>query len=365
MKVIHHLIFGLLFMSLSIFHINSQNTYVVHLNEQEQQNLRALYEHNADVKKRCDSVIRVASDYLNYEPKPVQVIYYEGMLETDTARIRTVKSLKDMDKVSTLFYASYVRPNPAYGKKIKKYILAWSQTYIPTGNTINENKFVPLLWGYHLFSHVFGDREKKMVEDWMKRIADKQIAREHTPNNNWMAKRLRLIGLIGGITNNKSFIDYAIKHLKEHINTAYYADGTSNDLHKRDALHYHISGLKTLVVASVNLPAFDSRFKLFDYETKSGASIKNSVLYTLPYATGEKEHKEWVHTKVELDKKRALAGIAEYQPGVLFDRKKAVPLFEFAVYYNPDWYAVLDNSNEKNYAATWIGLLNSPLVREK
>lgn len=83
------------------------------------------------------------------------------MLETDTARIRKVKSMKDMDKISTLFYASYVKPDPAYGKKIKEYIFAWARTYQPTGNTINENKFVPLLWGYHQFSSEFTAKESQ------------------------------------------------------------------------------------------------------------------------------------------------------------------------------------------------------------
>jgi len=356
--------YTLIFLCISITTF-SQNTSILHLDAQEQKRLQQLYDSNPEVQHLCDSVNRQAITCLDSTPKPLSIIYYEGRLETDTARIRTRKSLLDMDEVSTMFYASYSKPNPAYGAKIKEYVLAWATTFKPTGNTINENKFVPLLWGYYLFKSAFTTDEQKLVDDWMVQLAEEQLARTSTPNNNWQAKRLRLIGLIGGIIQNTSYIDYALDGLKEYIRTAYYPDGTSNDLKKRDALHYHVGGLRVLLTIFLNLSHFDQRFDLFEYEAPNGTSIKNCIRYTLPYATGEKVHEEWVNSKVQLDKERAAAGIAEYQPGIIFDKQAADPLFEFAVYYNPDWYKVLDEKMEAPYTATWIGLLNSPWVRKQ
>jgi len=344
--------------------IVAQNTSVLILNNEEQENLRELRVTNSQVNQLCDSVFLLATQYMELSPQPLEKIYYEGRLETDTARIRTRKSLYDMDKVSTMFYASYGNPDAPYGNKIKDFALAWARTYQPDGNTINENKFVPLFWGYYLFRSSFNDAEQAEFEEWMTSIAQAQINRKSTPNNNWQAKRLRLIGLVGGITDNGEFIDFAIDNLKKYIGSAYYKDGTSNDLRQRDALHYHVGGLKILLTICVNLSAFDPSFDLFTYETHNGASIKKSVLYTLPYATGEKTHEEWVNSKVQLDKERAAAGIEEYQPGKLFNKNEAIPLFEFACYYNPDWYIVLDDQPPVSYTTTWIGLLNSPLVRD-
>lgn len=51
------------------------------------------------------------------------------------------------------------------------------------------------------------------------------------------------------------------------------------------------------------------------------------------------------------------------KPGMLLNPQKAKPLFEWASYYNPEWYSLL--SAENNYASTWVGLLNSPLVRKR
>lgn len=108
---------------------------------------------------------------------------------------------------------------------------------------------------------------------------------------------------------------------------------------------------------------FNLEFNLYDYKAENGASIKKSVEYVIPYATGEKQRKEWINTKVELDKKRAAAGIEKYQPGKLFDPKQAWEMFQWACYYNPEWYSIFEKNTGEEFTSTWVGLLNSPLVR--
>ncbi len=171
-----------------------------------------------------------------------------------------------------------------------------------------------------------------------------------------------MIGIIGSITSNDSLMRFAQRGFRTYINTAYFPDGTSADLTQRDALHYHVGGLKPMLSAAINLSKFDTLFKLYNYPAPSGASIQKSVAYVVPYARGELERPEWVNTTVALDKERAAAGLAEYQPGKLFDPKEAVPLFEWAVYYQPAWYDIVGN---QGFTSTWVGLLNSPLVRNR
>ncbi|TNF46102.1 MAG: hypothetical protein EP310_00745, partial [Bacteroidetes bacterium] len=181
--------------------------------------------------------------------------------------------------------------------------------------------------------------------------------------NKWEAKKLKIIGTIGCILNKKNLKDYAIEGFKNYIENAYYPDGTSNDLKTRDALHYHISGLTPCIATFINLSKFDRRFDLYEYVSEAGSSIKKSVEYVVPFATGEQQREEWTNSKVKLDKERAAAGFEEYQPGKLFEPKKAYPLFEWACYYNAGWYSIFEKSKTEKYMATWIGLLNSPLVR--
>jgi hypothetical protein len=191
------------------------------------------------------------------------------------------------------------------------------------------------------------------------------MAREKTPNNNWEAKRLKIIGLAGGILINRQMMEYSIEGFKEYISTAYFPDGTSNDLHTRDALHYHISGIKPCLSAFINLPEFDERFNLYNWESTDGSSIRKAVEYTLPYARGEKQRREWTNSKAKIDKRRAEAGLENYQPGSLFDPEDARELFEWACYFNREWYNVFEDPTKSKYTSAWIGFLNSPLVRGK
>ncbi|CAN0514224.1 unnamed protein product, partial [Scytosiphon promiscuus] len=194
---------------------------------------------------------------------------------------------------------------------------------------------------YYLFQDEFSKKEQKQMESWMREIAKKQMQREKTPNNNWESKRRKIIGIVGCTLEDEEMIAFSISGFKKYISTAYFADGTSYDLRQRDALHYHFGGLMPTLSALVNLSKFDDAFNLFDYVGENGGSIKKSVEYGLPYATGELQRAEWVNTKVELDKQRAAAGLPEYQPGDLFDPKDAIPTFQWACYYNADWYEVL------------------------
>ena len=339
----------------------AQTTNVVILDSTEIKNLRRVISQNERAKYLYDSIVSFARAHSGDAPYPLKHLHYEGLLETNPDRVDTRKSLKDMDKVISFIYASYGDDNPSFAQKTRQFVLAWARTYQPTGNPINENKFVALYWGYYLFRDHFSDREQEDVEEWMIAIARQEMNRKNTPNNNWEAKRQKMIGIIGSITGNDSLKAFAQRGFREYISTAYFPDGTSSDLKERDALHYHVSGLKPVLSASVNLAKFNSAFNLYNYQAPSGASVEKSVAYVVPYARGELERKEWVNTTVALDKERAAAGLAEYQPGKLFDPPEAVPLFEWASYYQPAWYDIV---GEQGFTSTWVSLLNSPLVRQ-
>lgn len=340
----------------------AQTTSVVILDSGEIANLRRVISQDDRAKFLYDSVASLARLHSQDVPRPLKRLHYEGLLETNPDRIDTRKSLEDMDKVINFIYASYGSNDPIFAHQTKRFVLAWADTYQPDGNPINENKFVALYWGYYLFQDHFSDRDKGKVKDWMMAIAKQEMRREHTPNNNWEAKRLKIIGIIGSVTDNDRLKTFAQQGFRKYISTAYFPDGSSADLKQRDALHYHVSGLDPLLSAAINLSKFDTLFNLYDYPAPSGASIKKSVEYVVPYARGELKRKEWINTTVALDKERAAAGLAEYQPGKLFDPEEAVPMFEWASYYQPAWYDIV---GRRGFTSTWVGLLNSPLVRTR
>lgn len=342
----------------------SQVTNIVILNKNEVNRLKEIITTDPEVGILSDSIISSAAVALKHQPSPLERIHFEGLLETDPKRIHTIKSFADINHTATLIYADYAADNNKYGEKVRDIVIEWVKIYKPDGNTINENKFIVFFWGYHIYKNRFSHKQQQLVEGWINEIALKQMNRESTPNNNWEAKRLKIIGLAGGILQNKQYMDYSIEGYKKYISTAYFRDGTSNDLHSRDALHYHISGMKPCLSAFINLSKFDERFNLFNWESESGSSICKSVEFVVPYASGEKQREEWTNSKADIDKRRAEAGIDEYQPGKLFDPKDSWELFSWACYYNPDWYEIYEDPEKSKYTSTWIGLLNSPLIRK-
>ena len=340
-----------------------QVTSIVILDHDERIRLQQVIEEHPRAGAMYDSIVAAASISLQHTPRPLKKLYYEGLLDTDPARINTVKSFDDMNHMAALIYAAYGNGSRHYGDKAREIIMAWAEAYQPDGNTINENKFVSFFWGYHLFKPFFNMREQAVAEKWIGTIARMQMERRSTPNNNWESKRLTMIGIAGALFNDSVLMKYSADGYKKFISTAYYPDGTSNDLLTRDALHYHISGIKPCISAFINLSPYHSGFKLFEWEAANGASIKKAVAYTIPYATGEKQRREWVNSTVELDKRRAEAGIEVYRPGRLFSPEDAAELFEWACYYNHEWYSIIEKPGDTPYLTTWIGLLNSPLVR--
>jgi hypothetical protein len=339
-----------------------QTTTIVILSKSEQQTLRRLLEKDLIVKKLNDSIQQLAKAALQRTPRPLEVVHYEGLLNNNPVRIDTRKSLEDVDALVNLIYGSYGGSDAGYKVKATGFVKAWASTYKPTGNPINENKFTAFFWAYFLFRDCFDGPDRQRIEEWMREIATLEMNRNHTPNNNWQAKRLKIIGLIGYILGDVSFQQFALRGCMEYINSAYFADGTSEDLAKRDALSYHIGGIKPCLSVFINFKQFDPAFDLYEYVGADGGSIRKSIEYLIPYATGEKQHAEWVNTTVQLDKDRAAAGLDHYQPGKLFDPEDAKPLLEWACYYNPDWYGILDK--EGLHTTTWVGLLNSPEVRK-
>jgi len=354
--------FSVLILFVGVGH--AQTTNIVILDSTEIQNLRVILNENSSAKNLSDSISKMATESLKRTPQPVTEIYYEGLLENNPKRIKTIQSLEDIDAVVSLIYASYGTEDEIFGRKVKDFVLAWTTTFQPDGNPINENKLNALFWGFYMFQNHFNSKEQETVEKWLLEIAEREMNRDQTPNNNWEAKRLKIIGTIGCILQSEELKSYSVEGFRKYITTAYYADGTSNDLKSRDALHYHISGLTPCISSFINLSKFDQRFELFEFVSESGSSIKKSVEFVLPFATGEKQREEWTNSKVKLDKERASAGFEEYRPGKLFEPQKAFPMFEWACFYNPDWYSVFEKSISEMYTCTWIGLLNSSLVHK-
>ncbi|MDZ7693279.1 MAG: alginate lyase family protein [Balneolaceae bacterium] len=182
------------------------------------------------------------------------------------------------------------------------------------------------------------------MEQWLQTIAEAEMSNDDIPMNNWEAKRIKLVSLIGLILGNEEYLSFADRHFKALVQVALNGDGTTRDLKERDALGYHTSGLKPLMVYGITLQQAKRASDLnpFTYKNSQGGSIRKSVDYVNPYARGEKIHKEWVNTTVELDKKRAEAGLEKYQPGTKFIPEDALEMYELAYFYDEEYLQLIN-----------------------
>lgn len=332
----------LLMVDWSFAEVEIRQTYILSI--KDQQNLRIAINNNQSIKQHFETIVKNAEEILLTSPQPLVVINYEGLLDTDSLRKQSESCLKDMDRIALLLFAYYGSGSTKYRDHAIKYIIEWANTFLPTGNPINENKLEPLIHAYYVFRSFLSRDDCRGIDRWLLAMARKEIKNENIPNNNWRSKQIKTVGTIGYILNNQTFINFAKMHFRDYIDRALFDDGSSSDLHHRDALSYHVSGLRPLLVYGLLVDYFepDSDFKPFEYLGLQSGSVEKSMDFVVPYATGQKEYRQWRNSKVKLDRERADAGITKYQPGTLYNPRASLEAFEMAWYFKKEYDIVLE-----------------------
>ena len=82
-------------------------------------------------------------------------------------------------------------------------------------------------------------------------------------------------------------------------------DGTSLDFVQRDALHYHVYDMSAWIMIADFTPC------LLDANGKR--DIEAGLSFLKPYYLGEKQHQEFVNTRVQEDRDRGRAGDVTFQ----------------------------------------------------
>lgn len=333
------------------------------LTAQERNRLKQLIQEDKEAQACWQAIQQEANSCLSASPRPLRVIHYEGLLHTEPSRIDTTISLRGMDSLVALLYAYQGSGNTAYRDKIREYVLAWVNTYEPTGNPINEQKLEPVLVGCHALKETFSTVEWDLISRWVRRIAQAEIdhaaQKPRSTRNNWHTKRLLIVGLIGLLIEDAHLMDYSVTEYHQYIEACLYPDGSSNDFRQRDALHYQQSGLKPLVVLARIFK--HNGIDLWTAESSSEASVQKSIDFMIPFVDGTQVHAEWVNSQSDIDHRRAAAGLAYYQPGKPFDPRDALEVFELASYFEPRYLPLvkrITHSAAERFP-TWLTVLSA------
>ncbi len=335
------------------------------LNVAQLEALRELVEVDPEAGAIAQEIKQQALPLLDAQPQPLEVIHYEGLVHTDPRRIATVAKLKQMSDVAWLVRYWQVSADERAASTLRRFILAWTGAYKLTGNDVNENKFRPLLVAYHALRDGFDPEQRKQIDAWVERLGELHAEAVQTSRHftNRYGKHIRLTALAGMILDRQEWVDLAHQGVKRFVTESLRPDGSSHDFEYRDTLTYHTSALRPPI--ELAMITDDKGRELYTWESPEGGSLKKSVDFVVPYAMGEKTHKEWVNSKVDLDRRRAEAGLEKYQPGRVFDPKYALRVMEEASFFDPPLIKAvhhLHDSDAKRFP-TWQTLVNAAAHR--
>jgi hypothetical protein len=202
----------------------------------------------------------------------------------------------------------------------------------------------------------------------MEAIADAEAKSEYaTPGrgtaiNNWNSHRIKIITLINYTLQNKKYEEFIIQELEKQLAVNLNPDGTTHDFMERDAFHYQTYDVEPLLTTCIILYRATGK-NYFNYQTATIASIKKCVDYVVPYMTGEKQHPEFVSSKVPFDAERARNNEKGYAPGTLFIPANGLTMFSLAAYFDPAYLKTIQKAAQNTHYFNWQLALNG--VREK
>jgi hypothetical protein len=324
------------------------------LDAAQRQRLRHLVATDPEAAVLFDQIKEAALPQLSAAPRPLARIHYEGLLNTDPRRIQTVAHLRDLNDLAVVFQYWQVSEDREAVVYLRKHIMAWANTYVPTGNDVNEAKLIPVFVAYDALRPLFQEHDQRTVDAWVEKIADFHAKAVESPRSlsNRFTKSLWLLAIFSRTLGRSEWQEASVKGFHRFVAESLRPDGTSFDLEHRDSLGYHISALRPLI--SIAIVAGADGPSLYEWEAPSGASLQRSVAYIVPFASGEKQRPEWVNSKVKLDHERAAAGIEHYRKGRLFDPANARQILEEASYFDPSLHALalkLNGSTARRFAS--------------
>lgn len=334
----------------------------VSLTEPQRRKLIQLVASEPEVKQLFHKLQREADASLSEKGRPVAKLGTAARLSSDPRKIESRASLEDMKRLEALGYTYAVTDKAAYKEAARRIILRWAEINQPNGVPIDETKLEPLFVAYDLVRPGLSAANKKAVDHWLGNMARLELQSGQTNSvtamNNWNSHRLKIVGLIAFLLDDKSLIDQAVQGFKRQIEANLAADGSSFDFQQRDALHYHCYDLEPLLALAI--AARQRGMNLFDWQASNGASLSNSVAFLVPYCDGTRAHAEWVHSKVKFDRQRAEAGEKGFVVGAPFNPREARRVFELAAFFDPRYQPLVSRlvENRSLEFPTWQAVLN-------
>ncbi|WP_165973470.1 alginate lyase family protein [Luteibacter rhizovicinus] len=291
------------------------------------------------------SLIRHVSPLLDSTPHPPARVHTEGLLPHEGIRDESIEVERELPLMRDAALAWRAGAGDAYLKMATRYLDAWVTTYHPDFNPIDETNFDALIDTYTLIQQAMPPANKARATQFLRAWAQGYVERTHDARkahdhrgswqNNWQSHRVKLVTLIAVALEDAQLFTEARELYREQVAQNLRPDGEPIDFAERDALHYVVYDLEPLLRAAL---AARSRGENWYAADIHGASLETSVRWLRPYAAGEKQHEEFVHSTVAFDAKRAAIGAKGYAGP--FDPKTAANVYWMASEFDAAYRAL-------------------------
>ncbi|MDR5855850.1 alginate lyase family protein [Caballeronia sp. LZ062] len=280
------------------------------------------------------ALVKMVQSHVNDAPNARATLHTEGTLPHEGIRDESVEAEQDLDLMRDAALAWRATGNERYLRLVDRYLLAWTTTYQPSFNPIDETNFESLILAYDLTASALPVKTRnaanafiaKLVNGYVADIGKQPRPLKGTYRNNWQSHRVKLIAMGAFTIDDRKMIDAAQRLFVEHIGDNIAPDGSTVDFAERDALHYVTYDLQPLVTAA--LAARRHNRNWLPERAATGATLASALNWLTPYAIGTKTHDEFVHSSVAFDAKRREAGLPGYSGQ--WDPKNAAELFHLA-----------------------------------
>ncbi|MFP4359023.1 MAG: hypothetical protein ACLFSZ_11420, partial [Puniceicoccaceae bacterium] len=182
---------------------------VIPVSEEAVDRLRALAATDSEAQILVAELAAEVGPHLGEEARPLRVIHYEGLVNTDPKRIATVDDLRQMGQAANMVRYWQATGDERAAATLREWIEEWFTTYEPTGNDVNENKFFPLFVAYYYLRDGFAPYQREEIDAFVREIGGlhAEAVRESTHFTNRYTKHVRLAAICGMILEKDEWIE--------------------------------------------------------------------------------------------------------------------------------------------------------------
>ncbi|SDG23296.1 Alginate lyase [Paraburkholderia phenazinium] len=274
---------------------------------------------------------------LGRESHPRAVVHTQGLLPHEQDRDASVLAQEDWRQTLTQGLAWCITGHAPYAAQATAYIEAWVGSYAASFDPIDEADLVDLLFGFDFVQERLAPATLEQTRQLGRRLATgylgtRRVGDPSTGLNNWQSHRIKLASAGAYLCGDTDLIAAAREGFIAHVTRNVDSDGRTYDFAQRDALHYVVYDLEPLLMAaSIAAAHGDDWYGLVSLQGRLAAALR----WLLPYAAGDQQHEEFVHSTVGFDARRAAAHVQGYAG--LWQREEASNLYWIAARLDPQF----------------------------